>query len=63
MSEAAIDVINNLDIYELCKRQKVRWFIGDFALTLQYLASSLSVNCHDGQFHRLPTISLHLVCQ
>ena len=26
-------------------------------------ASSLSVNCHDSHFHRLPTISLHRVCQ
>ena len=35
----------------------LRWFIGDFTLTPQYFASSLSVNCHDSQFHRLPTIS------
>ena len=41
----------------------LRWFIGDFTLTPQYFASSLSVNCHDSQFHRLPTISLHRVCQ
>ena len=33
----------------------VRWFIGDFTLTPQYFAS-LSVNCHDSQFHRLPTM-------
>ena len=42
---------------------KLRWLIGDFTLTPQYFASSLSVNCHDSQFHRLPTISLHRVCQ
>ena len=34
----------------------LRWFIGDFTLTPQYFASSLSVNCHDSQFHRLPTM-------
>ena len=34
----------------------VRWFIGDFTRTPQYFASSLSVNCHDSQFHRLPTM-------
>ena len=43
--------------------QLTRWFIGDFTLTPQYFASSLSVNCHDSQIHRLPTISLHRVCQ
>ena len=32
------------------------FFIGDFTLTPQYFASSLSVNCHDSQFHRLPTM-------
>ena len=30
----------------------LRWFIGDFTLTPQYFASSLSVNCHDSHFHR-----------
>ena len=34
----------------------LRWFICDFTLTPQYFASSLSVNCHDSQFHRLPTM-------
>ena len=33
---------------------KLRWFIGDFTLTPQYFESSLTVNCHDGRFHRLP---------
>ena len=42
---------------------KLRWFIGDFTLTPQYFESSLSVNCHDGRFHRLPTISLNRVCK
>ena len=56
-------------------KPKIRWFIGDFALTPQYcefvsklsrqsvspstdhkFASSLSVNCHDSHFHRLPTM-------
>ena len=41
----------------------LRWFIGDFTLTPQYFESSLSVNCHDSHFHRLPTISLNRVCQ
>ena len=36
--------------------RNVRWFIGDFTLTPQYFASSLSVNCHDSQFHLLPTM-------
>ena len=49
-------------IQKLCDLH-IRWFIGDFALTSQYFASSLSVNCHDRRFHRLPTISLHRVCQ
>ena len=40
----------------------VRWFIGDFILTPQYFASSVSVNFPDSHFHRLPTISLHRVC-
>ena len=40
----------------------LRWFIGDFTLTPQYFESSLSVNCHDSHFHRLPTISLNRVC-
>ena len=40
----------------------LRWFIGDFTLTPQYFASSLSVNCHYSHFHRLPTISLNRVC-
>ena len=38
----------------------LRWFIGDFTLTPQYFASSLSVNCHDSQFHRLPTMKFAL---
>ena len=32
----------------------LRWFIGDFTLTPPYLESGVSVNCHDGRFHRLP---------
>ena len=40
---------------------QLRWFIGDFTLTPQYFESSLSVNCHDDRFHRLPTISLNRV--
>ena len=43
--------------------QNLRWFIGDFTLTPQYFESSLSVNCHNSHFHRLPTISLNRVCQ
>ena len=35
----------------------LRWFIGDFTLTSQFCTSNLSVNCHDGRLHRLPTIS------
>ena len=38
----------------------IRWLIGDFTLTPQYFELSLSVNCHDGRFHRLSTIMFNL---
>ena len=37
----------------------LRWFIDDFTLTPQYFASSLSVNCHDSQFHRASSLSVN----
>ena len=56
------DVPNHLYPYPECRgrgryrstRRFLRWFIGDF--TPQYFASRLSINCHDSQFHRLPTM-------
>ena len=39
----------------------LRWFIGDFTLTPQYFASSLSVNCHYSQFHRSTSVKLTVV--